>query len=195
RAYLGTANGGTWYTDDAGAHWRSLDTYAQTAVLTGYHLNADALSVGAVAVAWDNDPANDVVYVGTGEANAAGDAFFGVGVRVATGPAAADPLDPTKQVWALEADADLANKSIYRLAVDPVTPGTVYAATTVGLWRRTVAGGAVKWDKVFDPPVPAAGGWLGLIQNAFGRPAPALYVTDVVIAKAAGATPQTVYAA
>jgi len=194
RAYLGTANGGTWYTGDAGAHWLSLDTYAQTAPLTGFHNDADALSVGAIAVAWDHDPAKDVVYVGTGEPRESGDTYFGVGIRVGKGPAAADPLDPTKPAWTLEAAADLGSKAVYRLAVDPVNPGTVYAATSVGLWRRTVAAdGTGAWAKVFDPPPPPAPvGWL---RNALGAPAQLLVVSDVVIARAAGVTPQTVYAA
>ena len=46
RAYIGTANGGTWYTDDAGTHWRSLDTYAQTASLTGRTLGQSDALVG-----------------------------------------------------------------------------------------------------------------------------------------------------
>ena len=112
RAYVGTASGGTWYTDDAGLHWRCLDTYAETAPLTGRAPGqADALAVGAVTVEWGADPGTDVVYVGTGEPVGLANTFYGVGVRVATGPAAADRLDPTVSLWDLEA-AELVNKGI-----------------------------------------------------------------------------------
>ena len=197
RAYIGTANGGTWYSDDAGTHWRCLDTYAETAPLTGRTLGgSDALSVGAIAVRWDADPANNVVYVGTGEPNGSTDSFFGVGVRVATGPAAANPLDPTVSPWTLEAP-DLANKGIYQLAPDLVQAGVVYAATTAGLWRRTTDGsGTPSWAKVFDPGAASSGcSWLDFLGSSSSQSSPALYVTDVAIAPASGGNPQTVYAA
>jgi hypothetical protein len=195
RAYAGTANGGTWYTDDAGAHWRCLDTYAETAPLTGRDLGqADALSVGAIAVEWGADAAGDVVYVGTGEASRSADSFFGIGVRVATGPAAASPLDPTVSPWTLEAP-DLVNTAFYKMVADPTHPGVIYAATTVGLWRRAGSGSAdpPAWTKVFDPTPP---GFLNAwIQYLTGTATPVLVETDVVIAPAAGASPQTIYVA
>jgi len=197
RAYIGTANGGTWYTGDAGVHWRCLDTYAETAPVTGRPLGqADALSVGAIAVRWGADASTDVVCVGTGEPNRTSDSFFGVGVRVATGPAAADPLDPTVSPWTLEA-ADLANKAIYQLAPDPAQAGVVYAATTVGLWRRTVdASGNPAWAQVFDPAAPSSGcSWLDFLGGSSSQQAPSLYVTDVAIASASGGHPQTIYLA
>ena len=197
RGYIGTANGGTWYTDDAGLHWRGLDTYAETAPLTGRPLGqSDALAVGAIAVQWATDPGQDVVYVGTGEPNRSSDSLFGVGVRVATGPAAANPLDPTVSPWTVEAP-DLASKAIYSLALDPATAGVVYAATTVGLWRRTVDGSAnPSWAKVFDPAAPSSGcSWLDFLGSSSSQQAPAIYVTDVAIAPAAGGHPQTIYAA
>jgi hypothetical protein len=201
RAYIGTANGGTWYTDDAGLHWRCLDTYAETAPLTGRSLGqSDALSVGAIAVMWDTQPSGDVVYVGTGEPNGGWDSFFGIGVRVATGPAAANPLDPdpTVPTWTLEATA-LAGKAIYALALDPDPgyQGVVYAATTVGLWRRTVAqDGKPSWAMVFNPAVPSPGcSWLSWLDDTATKTVPGLYVTDVVIAPASDAHPQTIYLA
>lgn len=198
RAYIGTANGGTWYTNDLGGHWRSLDTYAQTAPLTGRRLGySDALAVGAVAVAWGTDASTDVVYVGTGEPfrRYEPDSFYGVGIRVATGPAAIDPLDPTKVTWTTEAP-DLAGKAIYKLACDPDTSrtGIVYAATTDGLYRRGLNADGTKpadstaWVKVYDPPSSVCA-WLGLVSS------PVLVVSDVVIAPASAGSPQTVYLA
>jgi hypothetical protein len=199
RAYIGTANGGTWYTDDAGVHWRCLDTYAETAPLTGRTLGkSDALSVGAIAVQWGTDASDDVVYVGTGEANGSPDSFFGVGVRVATGPAAANPLDPTVSPWTLEATA-LAGKAIYALALDPdpAYEGVAYAATTVGLWRRTLdQNGNPSWAMVFNPANPSPGcSWLSWLDGSSNQLVPGLYVTDVVIAPQADPHPQTIYLA
>jgi hypothetical protein len=197
RAYVGTANGGTWYTDDAGAHWRCLDTYAETAPLTGRALGqADALAVGAITVEWGADASTDVVYVGTGEPSRTMDSFFGIGIRVATGPAAADPLDPTVSPWTLEAPG-LVNKAIYRMAADPTRPGVIYAATTLGLWRRAGAGAAdpTVWTKVFDPTPPGGCTWFEFLTGSSSQSAPVLVETDVVIAPAAGASPQTIYVA
>lgn len=198
RAYIGAANGGTWYTDDAGLHWRCLDTYAETAPLTGRPLGeTDALSVGAIAVQWDTQPSGDVVYVGTGEPNGS-DSLFGIGVRVATGPAAANPLDPTAPTWKLEATA-LAGKGIYALALDPdpAYQGVVYAATTVGLWRRTLdSNGNPSWAMVFNPANPSPGcSWLSWLDGSSNQTVPSLYVTDVVIAPASDPHPQTIYLA
>ncbi len=197
RAYAGTANGGTWYTEDAGLHWRCLDTYAETAPLTGRALgNADALAVGAIAVEWGADASTDVVYVGTGEASRSVDSFFGIGIRVATGPAAADPLDPTLSPWHLEAP-DLVNKAIYRMAADPAQPGVVYAATTVGLWRRagSAAADPTVWTKVFDPTPSGGCTWFDWLTGSSSQAGPVLVETDVVIAPAGVASPQTIYVA
>ena len=196
RAYIGTANGGTWYTDDAGQHWRCLDTYAETSPLTGRALgDSDALAVGAIDVQWGNDASTDVVYVGTGEPfrKYGGDSFYGVGIRVATGPATVDPLDPRKATWTTEA-TNLANKAIYKLACDPSRSGVVYAATTDGLYRRGLnpdgtPADPTTWAQVFAPS-PSICAWIEYLR----RPLPV--VCDVVIAPAAaGSSPQTVYLA
>ena len=182
RAYAGTACGGTWYTDDAGLHWRCLDTFAEAAPLTGRAAGqVDALAVSALAVEWGADPGADVVYVGTGDPVRNDLTFYGVGVRVAVGPAAADPLDPTVSRWRPEAP-DLADRAIYRLAADPARPGVVYAATTAGLWRRAgkVAADPAVWTKVFDP---------------LGQGDAVLAETNVVIAPARAGQPQTIYVA
>jgi len=182
RAYAGTACGGTWYTEDAGLHWRCLDTFAEAAPLTGRAAwQADALAVSALAVEWGTDPATDVVYAGTGDPVRNDLTFFGVGVRVATGPAAADPLDPAAARWRPEAP-DLADRAIYRLAADPARPGVVYAATTTGLWRR--AGNAAA-----DPAV-----WT-VVFGLQGPDGAVLAATDVVVAPARAGRPQTIYVA
>ena len=182
RAYAGTACGGTWYTEDAGLHWRCLDTFAEAAPLTGRAAwQADALAVNALAVEWGTDPGTDVVYAGTGDPVRNDLTFFGVGVRVAVGPAAADPLDPAAARWRPEAPG-LADRAIYRLAADPARAGVVYAATTTGLWRRAgnAAADPAVWTVVFGPPGPD-----GTVLAA----------TDVVVAPARAGRPQTIYVA
>jgi hypothetical protein len=183
RAYAGTACGGTWYTEDAGLHWRCLDTYAETAPLTGRAAGqVDALAVGALTVEWGADPGADVVYVGTGEPVGLMWTFYGIGIRVAVGPAAADPLDPTVSPWGDPEAPELLNRGSFRLAADPVRPGVVYAATTAGLWRRAgnAAADPTVWTRVFDGP---------------GQDGAVMAVTDVVIAPARAGRPQTIYAA
>lgn len=69
-AYLGGAEGGVWKTTDGGNAWVPLtDTQA-------------SLAVGSIAL----DPANPrTVYVGTGEENFNGDAYYGAGILKSTG--------------------------------------------------------------------------------------------------------------
>ncbi|MEO8025769.1 MAG: IPT/TIG domain-containing protein [Bryobacteraceae bacterium] len=64
-AYLGAADGGVWKTRDGGSTWIPLTD------------DQPSLSTGAIAI----DPKNpDIVYVGTGEQNNAGDSFYGAGI-------------------------------------------------------------------------------------------------------------------
>ena len=118
------------------------------------------------------------------------------GSRSPKAPPRPIPLDPRVSPWSLEAP-DLASKAIYRLAPDPATAGVVYAATTVGLWRRTLdANGLPQWAKVFDPAAAASGcSWLDFLGSSSSQQAPQIYVTDVAIGPAAGGNPQTIYAA
>ncbi|MER5755863.1 glycoside hydrolase domain-containing protein [Streptomyces sp. NPDC002088] len=149
RIYAGSALGGLWYSADQGDHWIALDLYASVRDADGRPRYADALTVGAIAVQWDT-PATDVVYVGTGERPPIGPGaqtgtVQGVGVRVATGPAAAvaatgaAAADP----WRLETIED-AGVAVRSLALDPTTPGVVWAATSRGLYRRRAGGG--RWE-------------------------------------------------
>jgi hypothetical protein len=63
--YLGGAAGGVWKSTDGGAHWTALtDTQP-------------SLAVGSIAI----DPNNHLtIYVGTGEENFSGDAYYGAGI-------------------------------------------------------------------------------------------------------------------
>ncbi len=66
-AYVGTAQGGLYRTQDGGVTWTPLMD------------SAESLAIGAIAI----DPLNrNIVFVGTGEGNFSLDSFFGVGVYI-----------------------------------------------------------------------------------------------------------------
>jgi hypothetical protein len=180
RAYAGAAGGGVWYSGDGGAHWTALDFYASTLDGAGALHPADALTVGALAVRWGATAAADVVYVGPGErpprAGAPAGTVQGVGIRVATGPAAAAAATGAAAAdpWRLEA-TDLRGVAVHALAPDRVAAGVAWAATSRGLYRRPAAG-AGPWTKV-DP---------GLGKGE---------IADVVVVPGLGTEPERVYAA
>lgn len=151
RVYAGTALGGVWYSDDGGGRWMPLDFFASTRDLSGVLAEANALSVGAVAVDFRAaaDGSQDIVYVGTGEQKSRGywslpDSVLGVGIRVATGPGPAVASGgPGADPWTLEA-TNLAREAIYGIVVAPFG---VFAATTKGLFRRPT-GDKTNWARV-----------------------------------------------
>jgi hypothetical protein len=146
RVYAGAANGGVWITQDSGASWAPLDDYfASGAPPAG--LEADSLAVGALAVQFGGTAADDVVYVGTGESNQSTDSYLGVGIR-RLGP----PPGGGVAVWTLEA-TNLSGRWLSRLLVDADAPDIVYAATSLGLFRRPLGGGAT-WTALTPPITP-----------------------------------------
>ncbi|MCK5839660.1 MAG: hypothetical protein KAG99_07415, partial [Bacteroidales bacterium] len=63
--YIGAASGGIFKTNDAGGSWENIFT------------DADVISIGDLAI----DPnAENIIYAGTGEANASSYSFFGNGI-------------------------------------------------------------------------------------------------------------------
>ena len=149
RIYAGAANGGVWFSADSGTSWTPLDDYSTSPT---YHsgLEADSLSVGAIAVQFGQTREQDIIYVGTGEPqwgydrpktyDAAGGAYFGIGVQVSQGGGAAG-------TWVTEAP-NLAGHGIFKLVLDPDVPGRVFAATTTGVFRRGIVGGNPTWEQV-----------------------------------------------
>jgi len=133
RAYVATANGGVWSSDDSGANWRPL--------MEAWDLNpttaaSDSLACGAVAIV-PGPP--DRVYVGSGEGD--GGAFNGVGPVVS--------FDGGTN-WATEPVAAgspaLAGSAFYALAVDPADGDRVVAGTRQGVYRREPDGaGGFHW--------------------------------------------------
>ena len=156
RIYAGTTLGGVWYSGDGGFRWRALDFYASVKDSSGNLVHTDTAPVGALAVQFGTD-ATDLVVAGPGgrppvgrQAIAAAIAR-GVGLRVATGPAAkvdasgAAAADP----WLAEATTET-GLAVAALAFDRVTNDVVWAATNKGLYRRQTGGGT--WKKV-DPGI------------------------------------------
>lgn len=153
RLYAGSALGGVWYSADAGRSWLALDFYACVADAGGKRWPADALTVGALAVAFDADPAKDDVTVGPGarpptaswELDAS---VHAVGIRRAVGPAPAVQAQGAAAVEPFRLEAtDLEGVVVHALAHDKVTAGVIWAATSMGLRKRPAAGGA-SWPKV-----------------------------------------------
>jgi photosystem II stability/assembly factor-like uncharacterized protein len=127
--YVGTAGGGVWKTPDDGLTWMSVFAGAPNA------------SIGAVAVA-PSDP--DVVWVGTGEANARNSVSWGNGVFVSR--------DAGKS-WRHAGLAD--THHIGRIVLHPRNPDIAYVAALGRLWAphpqrglfRTSDGGK-SWEHV-----------------------------------------------
>lgn len=109
--YVGPANGGVWKTIDGGSTWTPL---------TDHLLNE---AMGFIAV----DPVNpNIIYVGTGEPNTAGDANRGVGIIRSTDGG---------QTWTQLDRNDFVNRSISSIIVDPRTAGSTNATLFVASAR------------------------------------------------------------
>jgi Calx-beta domain len=125
KVYLGTAQGGVWRSLDGGSTWTSIFDNAQT------------MAVGALALA-PSDPT--ILYVGTGESNACGDCFFGVGLyridTVDTTPTLVGPINPSITTGA-GAGARTYNifngRGITKILIDPTNAGTILVSTGPGV--------------------------------------------------------------
>jgi photosystem II stability/assembly factor-like uncharacterized protein len=127
--YIGAATGGIFKTSDGGATWDNIFN------------GADVISIGDLAI----DPTNDqVIYAGTGEANASSQSFFGDGIYKST------DAGMTWEHKGLEYSA-----YIGRIIVDYDNPQRVYAAACGNLFTpdenrgvyRSVDGGST-WERI-----------------------------------------------
>jgi len=144
RIYAGTANGGTWFSGDGGMTWIPLDDYSTSPSFIS-HLEADSLSVGALAVSFAASAANDTIFVGTGEPQSGqdlplGDGYFGIGIRSSSSGGAPGS-------WTLEG-TNLAGHGTFKIIIDPDDPTLVYAATSRGLYQRPTGGDFRTWNQV-----------------------------------------------
>lgn len=175
RAYVATADGGVWRSDNNGASWYS--TMDGLDIEPGSFASTSQ-SCGAIAI----DPAApDRVYVGTGEA----DTFSLFAARVAQALPTYRGIGPVRSdtggtPWNVEPTAagspSLAGQAFFALAVDPGDRENVVGATTGGLYRREPDGmGGYQWTQklagVFTSVVAArTGGATTFFAAAQGGP-------------------------
>jgi hypothetical protein len=146
--WAGAADGGVWKSTNGGGTWAPTTDDAPT------------LSTGALAI----DPADHAVWAGTGEANTSSDSYRGSGVlRSADGG----------KTWDRVGGTELDGSTIGRLAFDG--QGSVYAATSQGLWRHSAADTTSAWTAVLKP----AG-------CATARTLRTVFVSDVVVRPGTG---------
>src|SRR5262245_57062474 len=120
--WAGGADGGVWKSTNGGATWTpTFDAQP-------------SLSIGAIAV----DPANDSVWVGTGENNTAFENYRGAGVFRTTNGSS----------WTLVGDGALDGATIGKLAFDG--NGNVFVASSRGLFKHSTTNLAAPWTKIFD---------------------------------------------
>jgi photosystem II stability/assembly factor-like uncharacterized protein len=108
RIYIGAADGGVLRSDNGGGSWTALFD------------NQPSLSIGALAI-HPNNP--DILYVGTGEANASGDSYDGDGIYRTT-----DGGSSWEHLGLVE------TRRIGRIAIDPLHPDTLYVAAAGALF-------------------------------------------------------------
>jgi photosystem II stability/assembly factor-like uncharacterized protein len=118
--YIGAASGGVFKSENSGTSWIPVFD------------DAESLSIGDIAISRSNP---DIIYVGTGEANAGGGSltYDGLGVYKSTDGA---------QTWQF---AGLENSgSIGRMAIHPDNPDIVYVAAMGRLFSDGGQGGIFK---------------------------------------------------
>ncbi|TMC02957.1 MAG: exo-alpha-sialidase [Chloroflexi bacterium] len=122
--WAGAADGGVWKSTNGGNSWTpKFDTQG-------------SLSIGAIAI----NPADQSVWVGTGEDNTAFENYRGIGVLRSTDGGS---------TWSNVGGSELDGTTIGRLTFDG--HGNVYAATSFGLWRRSTSTAASgSWTLMFD---------------------------------------------
>jgi hypothetical protein len=143
--YAASACGGVFRSDDGGASWRSLMDGFDT---DPTNFAAASLACGAIAI----DPGDQSrVYVGTGE----GETHEIFRSRIVNALPAYRGIGPIRtddggDTWVTERTAagskELAGEAFFALAVDPGQRENVVAATTAGLYQRTIrVDGTVEW--------------------------------------------------
>jgi len=135
--YIGAAQGGVWKTIDGGNTWNPTSD------------NEQSLAIGTLAI----DPANHlIVYAGTGEANFS-DSYYGAGILKTI-----DGGDNWTIVnnWQDPSGSSgtFTGFSFYKIAINPVTTTTIFAATLYGLFRSTDGGSS--WIRMSNGTPPAS---------------------------------------
>jgi hypothetical protein len=133
--YAGGADGGVFRSLDGGATWTPLTDLLPT------------LSVGDVRLASDG-----ALWLATGEGNTGATSYVGSGVyRLTT------PLTTVFAVTNRVGGPELESTFIHRLQFDGA--GSVYAATSRGLWKHSATTASGTWTRVLYPVAdPVVGG-------------------------------------
>ncbi len=104
--YVAGADGGVWKTTDGGTNWQPIGDFLPTT------------ATGALCL----DPSNDqVLWVGTGEANFAHHSRYGVGI--------AKTVDGGNN-WVVYGEAAFGGRCISRIRIDPKNRSVLYATST-----------------------------------------------------------------
>ena len=146
RVYLATANGGAWFSPDAGYSWVPLmnglnyfDSPAVAPFTTGHSQNIGSLSCGAIALVPGTLQANDQLFIGTGEGDGMTDSYVGIGVLMSRNGGLTWETEPS--------DISLYGKGFYGFAFDPDQPENLVAGTSDGIFRREASGGGFEWKQ------------------------------------------------
>jgi hypothetical protein len=122
--YAGSASGGVWRSTNLGGKWHPVTS------------GLPRLAIGALAT----DPRDGSVWVGTGEANNASENQYGVGIY---------RLAPGSSHWSRVGGTELFGAGVHRISW---IRGHIYAATSHGLYRRTVNDRpSTSWKAVLQP--------------------------------------------
>ena len=132
--YIGGANGGVFRSLDDGHTWTALTDGLPT------------LSVGDIRLAPDG-----ALWLGTGESNTGATSYVGTGIYRLANPAAG-VFTTASRVGGVE----LESTTVGKLRFDGA--GSVYAATSRGVWKHAAGTNAGAWTRVLypvpDPPDP-----------------------------------------
>ena len=124
--YAGSApGGGVWKSSDNGANWTPLTD------------NQPSLVVGAITL----DPTNpQIIYVGTGEANFNGDAYYGAGILKSTNGGASWTTIGASTFGGKYVTGRFVGVHISKIAIDPNSAAnnrTIFVASDAGLYQST----------------------------------------------------------
>jgi len=189
RVYAATANGGLWYSGDAGLTWHPIGGAGSTPAGEAAAPGPNSLVIGCLLVDFGAaaDGSGDTVYVGTGEikprfGGQPGVKARGIGVLKLDRSLPSVLADPYVNPWKREA-VNLAGAGIFRLAWDPADHDSLVAASSIGLFKRQGA---------FQENAP----WQRVTTGPFDFDADDNeWCTDVVWAPSVGATPSRLWVA
>jgi hypothetical protein len=146
--YAGAAGGGVWKSSDSGNSWAPLTD------------NQPTLAIGSLAI----DSTGQIIFAGTGEANASTDSQGGQGILKSTDGGT---------TWTLLGQATFAGAHIGGIAIDRSVANAshVFAATDLGLFVSN--DGGTSWTSM-------ASSYLSQLSTFQGRPPPTGAAQDII---------------